>query len=176
MENGAYCKVVAATFEDQRYERPIWSINYTIFHQRMTTHVPIVTSETGQVPELSFTLYPDCYFEKLPQHDLPVTYTDDSQLVQALRWLSKDDPTVSQCGNFDFIERYALVVLDLALDEAIGKSVLKTRHKHCTLPEVECKEGTVTTLEIVNKTLTCWRIPKQIHKLTNLQNLYLSKL
>ena len=176
VEDGATCTTVVQSINDQKAEEPIWVFNYTLFQNDITNwddRIEISSKQSWQDNNAAFTIFPDCFFDKLKPHiDIQSIYTSSGPSTKALEWLLNDKPNISRCEDFDFIERYALANIHFSMN---GTGSLITREEQCTLPAVKCSAGSVQSLDLRFVYATSNRVPSEISLLQNLEELYLGK-
>jgi hypothetical protein len=148
---------------------PIWLVDYTLFHgSKIGTgneSVEILSHQSYKEDIVAFRRIPDCYFRKLKHHTNTSSIYTHSGLSsnKAIDWLLKDESGNSECGDENFIERYALVTMNFAMNQK----------KQCTWPAVTCSGGQVDTINADNNKISS--IPPEIGILTSLQTLSLSE-
>jgi hypothetical protein len=100
---------------------PIWFIDYTIFHggniATGVEQVEILTQHSSENEFAYFDRVPECYFRSLKDRvDTASFYTHSSPLNEAFHWLVRDATGYSECGREFFIERFALSVMNFAMN------------------------------------------------------------
>mmetsp|Transcript_15464 Transcript_15464/g.35827 ORF Transcript_15464/g.35827 Transcript_15464/m.35827 type:complete len:935 (-) Transcript_15464:520-3324(-) len=177
VEDGATCTMIVPTIEDQKADEPIWVFNYTLFHDgfpNWNERIEILNKQSWPDKYQRFTRFPDCFFHKLTPHNIDIQsiYTSSGPSTKALEWIVKDEPKISQCEDFDFVERYALTNIHFSMN---GTGSLITREEQCTLPAVECSAGKVQSLDLRSLHATNNQVPSEIVLLQNLKELYLAE-
>jgi len=123
VEDGANCtmRINNSTSSTKGGEKPIWYVNYTIYHGDKTAveEDPIVILQEQSVNNeyANFERIPECYFAKLSDHlDNSKIYMGTGPQNRAIKWLQLTSRTSrnSLCEDDYFIERYALSVLNFA--------------------------------------------------------------
>jgi hypothetical protein len=123
VEDGANCtiRINNSTSSTKGGEKPIWYVNYTVYHGNKTTveEDPIVILQEQSVNNeyANFERIPECYFAKLSNHlDNSTIYMGTGPQNRAIKWLRLTSRTGrnSLCEDDYFIERYALSVLNFA--------------------------------------------------------------
>ncbi len=138
----------------------IWYVDYTVFHGDKDSIVndPIVMAE-GNSYEASVTYFQrieDCILEKLGDHiDISTVYTGTASSNKAIRWLMQESKHPS-CERADFMERYALAVINFAAVADIetpsndtmqtDEGLWITPGRHCIWSAVGCTGSVVTEL------------------------------
>ena len=140
----------------------IFYVDYTIFHgdaQSIETD-PIVMVHGNSFDETVtyFQRVEDCFLSKLgPFINKTEVYTGSDSSNQAIRWLMKGDNKYSSCERSDFIERYALAVVNYAAPVyargggskgAISdeEGLWITQGRHCLWPTVGCSGSVISEL------------------------------
>ncbi len=170
VEDGASCSLVVSGARDLVAPDPSWYIDYTLFHgDTDNEEVMILNQHSKQEESVSFQLIPNCYFEELgSQIETGSIYnTASGSSSKAIGWLVEDDADVVECGEEDFIERYALAKMNFAMGESEDSI---TREHHCEWPSVSCTEGKVDTISFGYEELA-GDIPSDIGTLTSLTRL-----
>ena len=123
VEDGANCtiRINNSTSSTKGDEKPIWYVNYTIYHGNKTAveEDPIVILQEQSVNNeyANFERIPECYFTKLSDHvDNSTMYMGTGPQNRAIKWLQLTSRTGrnSLCEDDYFIDRYALSVLNFA--------------------------------------------------------------
>jgi len=123
VEDGANCtmRINNSTSSTKGGEKPIWYVNYTIYHGDKTAveEDPIVILQEQSVNNeyANFERIPECYLAKLSDHlDNSTIYMGTGPQNRAIKWLQLTSRTSrnSLCEDDYFIERYALSVLNFA--------------------------------------------------------------
>lgn len=146
---------------DSTSAHPIWYIDYTIDHRQDNSieneGVEILRVETSHEGNANFRLLPTCFFEELRN------YTNTSRFYEmnTIQLLATASGTSPQCGEDDFLERYALFQLNV--------SVSDITRKPCNWPFVDCNEGRVIRLDLKNEGLV--NVQSEISLLTELEAL-----
>ena len=139
--------------------QPIWYIDYTINHGQDNSieneGVEILREESSHEGNVNFRLLPTCFFEELRN------YTNTSRLygMKAIQLLVTASGASPQCGEDDFLDRYALIPLNVSFGDSARKL--------CNLPFIDCNEGRVNRLNLQNEGLG--NIPSEIGLLTELE-------
>ena len=190
IEDGAHCTIVlqnsTTSGKSDLYEdEPIWFVDYTVFHE--ATFVKndddkkkniTILSRNSNVSSVSFKIVPGCFFDVLGGYiDEEFIYTDLEQISnEAIEWLKNDNSTTSRCDDAFFDERFALIMLSLALDDKIS---LLHHDRQCAWSTVICdNDKTVQVLmsSIASQRTSLTKIPKSVFQiLANVERLDLSK-
>eukprot|EP00531_Pseudo-nitzschia_arenysensis_P000704 CAMPEP_0116123948 /NCGR_PEP_ID=MMETSP0329-20121206/5021_1 /TAXON_ID=697910 /ORGANISM="Pseudo-nitzschia arenysensis, Strain B593" /LENGTH=968 /DNA_ID=CAMNT_0003617899 /DNA_START=197 /DNA_END=3101 /DNA_ORIENTATION=+ len=170
VEDGAGCSLVVSGAKDLVSPDPTWYIDYTLYHGDTDNEdVMILNQHSNQEESVSFQLIPNCYFEELGSHiEAGTIYnTASGSSSKAIGWLVEDDTDVVQCGEEDFIERFALAKMNFAMSESVDSI---TRDHHCEWPSISCTEGRVDTISFGYEELA-GDIPSDIGTLTSVTRL-----
>jgi hypothetical protein len=140
VNDGANCTLVVRNTDD-----PTWFINYTLFHGSGKDAVEILTRHSKQAERIQFNRIPSCFFEKLGDHlDAALMYTASGPSRQAVDWLVQDAGGKIECDN-NFIERYALAVLDFTVN---GMAKFISQERQCIWEFITCDQGAVTSIDL----------------------------
>lgn len=156
---------------------PIWFIDYTIFHggniATGVEQVEILTQHSSENEFAYFDRVPECYFTSLiEQVDTASFYTASSPLNEAFHWLVRDGSGYSECGREFFFERFALSVMNFAMNR---NAAFINEQLHCYWPGITCNAlRKVTQINLPKKDLK-GAIPSELKLLTTLDNLFLCK-
>jgi len=128
----------------------IWSVDYTIYQGDKTVEEdPIVILQENSFKEeyTRFQKIPSCYFEKLSDYmDNKTIYTESSPESNSIDWLraTTRQSGNSECDDINFIERYALSVLNFAAPkESTTANVLVP-----IVVDIEEVEDTLNTIDL----------------------------
>ena len=181
VEDGAQCTLVVrstTTNLDIIDDDPIWYIDYTIFYDEPISGnnafetVEILTGDSADVESVTFTRIPECYFEKLHNHlDVEAMYTGNSSSNQAVDWLLEDADPKLQCEDPNFLERYALVKLNFAMNPT---ELFITHDEQCRWASINCDEGKVVSIQLQEQGLG-GDLPSEIGLISNVQALKLGE-
>lgn len=153
---------------------PIWYIDYTLFHGEKSEGVEILSQASHLEGSVSFGLVPTCYLEELEVDAAKLYKSSSGSSNNAIGWLIQDNPEISQCGDDGFMERYALVNMNFALQsDASEIANFINRDDHCTWPSITCRGGQVDTVALGFQNLK-GEIPSEIGLMTNLKKLQLN--
>ena len=100
--------------------RPIWYVDYTIYHGDEASvesdPIVIVRESSANREFTAFVQISECILSTVsPYVDNSTIYKNDRPQNQAMRWLqTTEEVSTSWCGDNNFIERYALTVLNFA--------------------------------------------------------------
>ena len=146
--------------------RDIYHVDYTIFHgdEASIDNNPIVILDADSYEDglVYFQRIPDCFFSKLSNFINTTTiYTASGSPNKAVKWLLDDSSGFSSCENAYFVERYSLAVINFAAPinmtlskpeynetSLISDSLWIGNIRQCAWPNVACKDGSVTELDL----------------------------
>ena len=181
VQDGATCTVVirnSTTDISIFTDDPIWLIDYTIHHgetnETEDANLEILTSHSYKEGSVTFQRIPKCFFDKLRIHNysnLMLIYTDE-----AIKWLLKDNTGNSRCEDSNFIERYALVSMNFAMNTTkteTSKAFIRGGDQ-CSWLSITCNEGKVTEIKVRDAGLL-GPIPRELALLSSLEALQLCK-
>jgi len=154
--DGASCsmmiKNVTSHYDD------VWFVDYTIYHgDKNSIEIDPIVIKTGSSFEKEVTKFqriPNCFFTKLSDFINKTTiYTGADPSNQAIDWLLEDSSGFSKCERRNFIERYALAVINFAApiykdDVVDGNGLWISTGRQCAWKNVICVSGNVTTLSV----------------------------
>jgi len=196
VEDGARCVINVSnrTSEVNLWDdRPIWLVNYTVYHGNDTTN-EIVSTYSGHEDTIKFSRIPDCYFHELNTSiTVSTAYTVDSDAARALKWLINDDSGSSGCEGDFLAERFALSAINLAapingdntsndstttvlepmeISNKSSEALWISTREQCRWPQILCnKTGSAEAL-YVRKVKLLGSISTTVGLLTGLKDLY----
>jgi hypothetical protein len=156
---------------------PIWFINYTISHGAnrvlQNREIDILSQQTRQNSDANFTVFPKCFLEELQNFiDIADIYKAASgPSEEAFHWLTEDNKQISQCGESNFLERYALSTINFAMGDT--KHFI-SRKKYCLWQPITCRQGQVEAFILPSSRLK-GDIPSAIGILSGLETLKICK-
>ena len=135
---------------------PIWYVNYTVFHgdKESIDSDPIVMIQGDSLEEevYHFQRIRECFIVKIDDYvDKTTIYTGTDPSNQAIDWLMDDSLGFSNCEDDQFIERYALAVINFAapiFSENQTEGLWITTERQCVWRNVACIDGRVTELDL----------------------------
>ena len=174
VDDDYYYVVRDTIFEDD----PIWFVDYTIFYDMAFSgnngyeRVDILSGHSADVEAVEFTRIHECYFEKLQSYfDIEAMYTGDSTSNQAINWLLGDADPKLQCEDPNFLDRYALVKMNFAMNPT---EPFINRDEQCRWPSINCNGGKVVSIQLQNQGLQ-GDVPSEIGLIPNVQTLKLGE-
>ena len=138
-------------------------VKYTIYHgdEKSIEANPIVMLQEDSSVEgiRSFRRIPECYFSKLGEYvDTTTIYSGTEPSNQAIQWLMEDSKGFSNCEYDNFIERYALAVLNYAApifassdetdEDGSSTELWINPERQCVWRNVLCVDGHVTEIDL----------------------------
>jgi len=179
VEDGSDCTLVVrnTTAIDQNiiFDDPIWFVNYSIFHEtKINEQVEILTESSDQVESSNFKTVPECFFKKLQSHveENSTLYSSSSKPFRlAVKWLMNDKSGNSLCKYENFLERYALININFAMN-----ATFVSKARHCSWQSIICNTdtGKVYSIKLPRQSLQ-GSVPTEIGLFQNLAYLQACK-
>ena len=174
--------------------RAIFYVDYTIFHGDKdsidTDPIVITQGDSYENSDTHFQRIEDCFLTKLGDHvEKATVYTGTGPSNQAMWWLMEDSKGHSRCERNDFLERYALTVINFAApmnteneEDKIGTNADEqglwiNKDRHCLWEPVICTGSDVTLLnfEFPTERTISGTIATEIGLLKHLEGIGLGK-
>jgi Leucine-rich repeat (LRR) protein len=180
--DGATCTLVVQNTTsrnpDPEIDDAIWYINYTLYHGDSSyidldnKNVEILTHRSSEVEVSNFKRIPDCFFGELNDHvDIENIYNTSDASNTAIDWLINDNTGNSQCGEENFIERFALIKVFFALNVP---GEFMDYAGQCNWQSITCNSGKVNSIDLKDANLE-EDIPSEIGLLQSVKELQLSR-
>lgn len=170
-------------------------VNYTVFHGDKSSIYsdPVVMAQGDSSIEsvAYFRRIDECILTKLKDHiNTTTVYTGAAPANHAIRWLMKDSKGYSSCERDEFMERYALTVInfaapivngnarnDMIVSNTENEGLWITTGRHCIWRAVGCVGSVVTELnyKALSEAFVSGTIPSEIALLKNLTAISMSK-
>ncbi|VEU38048.1 unnamed protein product [Pseudo-nitzschia multistriata] len=154
------------------------TVDLTIFQGYGADNDPKILQINSGVDEVSsFSAIPTCMFEQLSIHDNTNTtnfYSGSSQVLEAIEWMIEDSTVYSECHTPNFVERFALSVLNYAAPtKSSDNGLWIDKNAPWEWDEVEYINGSLSALDLSEASLE-GTISTYIGLLTSLSRISMS--